>query len=344
MPTPADTVTLITCGSGAVGWAFARALRDKGHSVRVLIRNPIKRSLFAPGVEVVVGDLFDREALRRALDGVKRVIHIPPRIYPSGKRDAQLAAHRRFHLESTRLLVEEWRAGGARRLLYISSAHAGGRGDPGPLCEQENRRPPSPYAEAKREAEEMLISHARKGELDPFILRPPGIYGPGCKSLVTALLKAASRGIYLPLRRVPARRSLIFVGNLVEIGITLLEAENGPLPRILNVKDGRDYSAEELYGTCCRAVGKNPRLFRFPWSLGKVLSAAGKRIPGFRRLGILTQLYRSELYCDHLFRRFFPSLNLTGLKEALETFTLTSRPPVQNSLVKVEVASLRRTA
>ena len=58
--------TLITGATGAVGRAFVHALRKRGERTKVLIRNPDKASQFSDE-EVIVGNLFDREVLKKAL-------------------------------------------------------------------------------------------------------------------------------------------------------------------------------------------------------------------------------------------------------------------------------------
>jgi uncharacterized protein YbjT (DUF2867 family) len=63
---------LVTGATGHQGGASLRHLRDGGFAVRALIRNPDQpqaRTLAGPGVEVVRGDMDDRDSLLRALEG-----------------------------------------------------------------------------------------------------------------------------------------------------------------------------------------------------------------------------------------------------------------------------------
>jgi uncharacterized protein YbjT (DUF2867 family) len=61
---------LVTGATGRVGRHVVAQLSQRGASVRVLTRDPVKAS-FPAGVEVVKGDLLDTESLRSALSGVK---------------------------------------------------------------------------------------------------------------------------------------------------------------------------------------------------------------------------------------------------------------------------------
>jgi dihydroflavonol-4-reductase len=71
---------LVTGGTGFVGSWTAKAVEDAGHQVRFLVRTPEKlaRAAGAIGVDVsdfVVGDITDRDSVRRALDGCDAVVH-----------------------------------------------------------------------------------------------------------------------------------------------------------------------------------------------------------------------------------------------------------------------------
>jgi len=60
---------LVTGATGAIGRQVVQQLVQRGASVRALVRDPA-RADFAPGVEVVQGDLLDPDTLRGAFAGV----------------------------------------------------------------------------------------------------------------------------------------------------------------------------------------------------------------------------------------------------------------------------------
>jgi len=62
---------LVTGSTGAIGQPLSRYLLGRGHAVRGFARRP------TPGLDdAVVGDLTDRDAIRRAVDGVDTVVHL----------------------------------------------------------------------------------------------------------------------------------------------------------------------------------------------------------------------------------------------------------------------------
>ncbi len=67
---------LVTGASGFTGSHLVKKLRKKGHSVVGLVRKSSNLSRLADtGVELVYGDITDREALHQAMEGVDTVFH-----------------------------------------------------------------------------------------------------------------------------------------------------------------------------------------------------------------------------------------------------------------------------
>ena len=73
--------TLITGATGKVGSAAVRTLRDKGLSVRALVRDAGKAGVLEDlGAEIAVGDLTSPASLDAALDGVGSVVLVSPAV------------------------------------------------------------------------------------------------------------------------------------------------------------------------------------------------------------------------------------------------------------------------
>jgi uncharacterized protein YbjT (DUF2867 family) len=117
-------VILVTGGTGFVGSAIVRALRERELPVRLLARRPESeeaRELERLGCDLTQGDVTDPDSLRRAVEGSDVVVHLvairqgPPeefeRVMSQGTRDLVAAAHeagvRRFVLMSALGTSEE---------------------------------------------------------------------------------------------------------------------------------------------------------------------------------------------------------------------------------------------
>jgi farnesol dehydrogenase len=69
--------TLITGASGFTGDRLARRLAADGSALRCLVRSEAAAAdLTARGIEAVIGDIRDKESVKRAVEGCNRVFHL----------------------------------------------------------------------------------------------------------------------------------------------------------------------------------------------------------------------------------------------------------------------------
>jgi len=141
-------------------------------------------------------------------------------------------------------------------LVFMSSVKVHGEVSAAPFTEHAPLVPRDAYGESKARAEEAL--RAIPG-LRLAVLRPPLVYGPGVKANFLALMRPIARGIPLPLASVRNRRSLIYLGNLVDAILRCLNQTGTFL-----VSDGEPISTPELCRALGRALGQPARLFPFP--------------------------------------------------------------------------------
>src|SRR5687767_11016642 len=73
---------MVTGGTGFVGSHTVAALRERGHDVRLLVRDPTRvQAVLAPHgvdpstIQTVHGDVLDPEAVNQALAGCDAVLH-----------------------------------------------------------------------------------------------------------------------------------------------------------------------------------------------------------------------------------------------------------------------------
>ena len=79
-------------------------------------------------------------------------------------------------------------------------------------------------------------------------------------------MRAIARGWPLPLASIENRRSVVFVGNLCDAVVACLESAAAP-GRTFYAADGEPLSTPELCHAIGEALGRAPRLFRFPPAL-----------------------------------------------------------------------------
>ena len=312
---------LVTCATGFIGRAFVRALREQGQSCTVLINKPNQCKEFARE-EIVVGDILNPLVVQEAIKGIDTIVHIPPRTVRISSNDSEETGLRQAHIHSTEVLLKEARSANIKRFLFMSSAHATGKSPNTVLCECAPVNPSTLYARIKLEAEHLVLAYSRSLSFDAVILRPAGVYGPGDKSLVSSLIRAARQDMYVPLGGVTSQHSLVFVDDLVKVGLRLLSFEKiGDIrSNIFIVKDSIDYRIHELYLCICDILGKQPHLFHLPTFILHILSAIGTQFTGAyltRQLAFLNHLLIPQRYCSHLLEEALPDFRFTNFREAL---------------------------
>lgn len=253
----------ITGASGFVGRALCAHLASQGHTVRRLLRRAGGNA--APD-DRIVGDIGPDTDWRGALDGLACMVHCAAHVHrmqPGGADD--LAAYRRVNTQGTLRLARAAAQAGVRRFVFISSVKVLGEATPPgqPFRHDSPPGPQDPYGQSKWEAEQALWPLARETGLEVVVIRPPLVYGPGVGANFHRLMRWVASGLPIPLKSVRNRRSLVSVGNLVDL-IALCTRHPGAAGQTLLVSDGHDLSTPELIEGLGQAMGIRPRLWPTP--------------------------------------------------------------------------------
>lgn len=215
------TRVLITGGAGFIGSHLLRALASEGYRVRVLdclVEQAHRGHGRAPvqGIEILHGDVCDRDAVARALKGVEVVFHLAAEV---GVGQSMYAMHRYAQANSvgTTILLEEIvrRRKAIRKVIVASSMSIYGEGaydcgqcgpvappprsahhlatrhwevhcphcgevvEPQPTPESKPLDPQSVYAITKQDQEQLCLSVGRAYRIPTVALRYFNVYGPG---------------------------------------------------------------------------------------------------------------------------------------------------------------------
>jgi nucleoside-diphosphate-sugar epimerase len=258
---------LVTGASGFIGAALCRELLARGHTVRAAVRRLTAPVAASPELhQVLVEDVCGEVDWPALLDGVDAVVHLAAIAH----RSAQEAEIRRVNFDGTVRLAQAAR-GLARRFVFMSSVkvHGEDSGD-GAYTESDPMRPKDAYGRSKLEAERFLGDLAAGSGMELVLIRPPLVYGPGVKANFFRLLRWVDSGLPLPFAGVRNRRSLVYVGNLVDAVARCVEHPRALGPFL--VSDEEIVSTPELVSFTARALGRPARLVHVPL---RVLGLAG---------------------------------------------------------------------
>lgn len=185
---------LVTGGGGFLGLALCRALRERGHAVTSFSRSA-HAALETMGVPQLRGDLADRTAVLRALDGgFDAVLHNAAKAGVWGRRADFHAAN----VLGTENVLAACRAHGIGKLVYTSTpsvTHRATRPAEGVGADEVPYGEPfkSHYAATKAIAERAVLA-ANDDRLATVALRPRLIWGPNDTQILPRLVARARSG------------------------------------------------------------------------------------------------------------------------------------------------------
>lgn len=252
---------LVTGAAGFIGAHVVAALASAGAQVRALDRRPLADA--PPGVEPIVGDVLDHDAIARALEGCDAVFHLAA-LYSYARADA--SAMQVINVEGTRVVLDAAARGGRRRrVVHTSSCATCGpvRGRPA----TEADAPPLwelavPYKRTKLAGERLALRAAGEG-LDVVVVNPTTPVGPGdtrptpTGKMIADLARGRARG-YL------ARGALNVVAVQDVAASHLLAHERGRAGERY-LLGGENLAMREVFTLVAAAAGRRAPRVAVPW-------------------------------------------------------------------------------
>lgn len=250
---------LVTGASGFVGEALVfRLLLDKKFTPIAAVRGATRLQGLCP---VVRFDLTDSRALPLLAD-VAVVVHAAARVHVmSEATEGALTEYRKVNVEGTVRLARHAAESGVKRFIFLSSIKVNGEGAASGVryTADDVPAPVDPYGVSKLEAEQALQKLGLKTGMEIVIIRPPLVYGPGVKANFQSMMRWVASGVPLPLGGLGNQRSLVSVGNLVDL-VELCITHPAAGGNTFLVSDGEDLSTTQLLRRMAAALHVRSRL------------------------------------------------------------------------------------
>ncbi len=263
------TTVLVTGGAGFIGSHLVERLLDGGAAVRVLdnlstgsLRNLQNAAHRLPAqadaprgagrevrLEVVIGDIRDRQVVRKAARNVDAVFHLAA-LPSAALRRVSPGELQAVNVQGTLNVLEGAVAEGVTRLVFASSSSVYGTPDSLPVSEACALRPESLFAASKLAAETYCRTYGTMHPLDIVALRYFTVYGPRqgnatdgalIPELIETLLERRSA---LPHDDATAE-DLTYVDDAVEATWAAAESPNAA-GQAINIGSGRMSSVLEI--------------------------------------------------------------------------------------------------
>ncbi|MBG0788735.1 MAG: NAD-dependent epimerase/dehydratase family protein [Anaerolineaceae bacterium] len=172
-------MNLITGGAGHLGNVLTRELLERGEKVRVLVLpGEDIQSLEGLDIDIVKGNILDRESLKAAMQDVSVVFHLASLVSITEDGSNLLE---KVNVDGTQNVIDVAKEMGVKQLIYTSSIHALERVPEGvPIDESlafDPMNPAGPYDRTKAQASLLVLAASEEG-LDTRIVCPTGVVGP----------------------------------------------------------------------------------------------------------------------------------------------------------------------
>ena len=183
---------LITGADSYIGTSLEAYLRDKPYEITTL-------------------DVREERWREASFSGFDTVLHVAAIVHQKERPEME-ALYFRVNRDLALEAARKAKAEGVRQFILMSSMSVYGI-DTGVITPETLPQPVSFYGKSKLAAEELLQKEADEG-FKVCILRPPMVYGPGCKGNFQTVVKLVKRSPVFPQLR--NQRSMIHIDNLCE--------------------------------------------------------------------------------------------------------------------------------
>jgi len=246
---------LVTGGAGFIGSNVVEALVRAGERVRVLddfsTGSRANLAAVARDVEIIEGDLRDRDTVRRAVSGVQYVSHqaalrsVPRSVDDPLSTDA-------VNVHGTLTLLVAARDAGVQRVVYASSSSVYGDSPLLPKLEEHAPSPVSPYAVSKLTAELYCRVFSKLYGLETVSMRYFNVFGPKQSpesqyaAVVPLFMQAAVRGTPAIVHGDGTQsRDFTHIDNVVQANLLAMRVPN-VAGEAFNIACGERHSVLEI--------------------------------------------------------------------------------------------------
>jgi len=280
---------LVTGATGFIGSHLAEKLLENEKKIKVLARD--KNNLGSiedfdkkvrNKIEIIEGDLLNKDSLVKALRGVNKVFHLAAIARPM---NVPRQLNFDINVKGTQNLLEACKENKVKKFVHVSTMSVFGFSrDKKSLNENSPKLPVSDYGESKKQGEELVLKFCKKNKINTVIIRPPMVFGPRDFQFLK-LFRLINTGFFPLLRKGEAKIEFCYVENLVN-GIILADKKGKNL-EAYNFTDGKTYRIKEVFGEIAKAENKKLFPFSIPvWvvkisglGMEKVYSLFGKKAP-----------------------------------------------------------------
>lgn len=285
---------LVTGGAGFIGSHVVRLLLEEGADVRVFDSFVSgKRDRLPEGIIVIEGDIRDKTALEKAMQGITHVVHLAAQVSVPASIDDPFFTYD-VNVTGTKNVLETARHAGVGRVVYASSAAVYGDHPELPKTEESPLQPKSPYATSKVANEVDALASG----LSTIGLRFFNVYGPGQEanhpyaSVIPRWVAAAQEGRVIELHGDGAQtRDFIHVHDVAR---AVLFALKSSYVGVCNIASGVETALRDVLQYMGERLGKDIPHERTPTRPGDIKRSVAQIDRARETIGFVAEISLEE--------------------------------------------------
>lgn len=250
---------MVTGADGFIGSHLVEKLVKRGAKTKALVyynafgdRGWLDHLECKDRVEVIPGDIGERNTVYRAMRGTETVFHLAALIGVPYSTQAP-ESYVRTNIQGTLNVLQAASDLGLKRFIHASTSEVYGTARYVPIDENHPLQGQSVYAATKIGADKLVEAFHRSFNLPAVIVRPFNTFGPrqSTRAVVPAIITQCLAGDTVYLGNLHPTRDLNYVGDVTE-GFLAAAASDKAVGKTINLGSGLEISI----GTLARLVAK----------------------------------------------------------------------------------------
>ena len=255
---------MVTGAGGFIGSHLTERLAALGAQTRALVHYNsnsswgwLATSSVKDEVEVIAGDIRDRDSLLRATKGVEVIFHLAALIAIPYSYHTPLS-YLRTNVEGTVNILQAAMDYGAELVVHTSTSEVYGTARYVPMDEGHPLNAQSPYSASKISADAMAQTFHHSFGLPVAIVRPFNTFGPrqSARAVIPAIITQVLTQPKIHLGNLEPTRDFNFVADIVD-GFIKVAKGSSATGEVVNIGSGVEVSIGDLTTAIQTILGKD---------------------------------------------------------------------------------------
>jgi dTDP-glucose 4,6-dehydratase len=253
---------LVTGAGGFIGSHLVEKLVELGANVSAMVHyNAIGKwgwldsSPVCNKINIISGDICDRDSIRNAMKGADVVFHLAALIAIPYSYNSP-ASYVRTNIEGTLNLLQSAREYDIERIVHTSTSEVYGTARYVPIDEEHPLQGQSPYSATKIAADKLAESFHLSFGLPVATIRPFNTFGPrqSARAVIPTIITQVLSHLPIHLGSLNPTRDFNYVDNTVEGFIKVAESDKA-IGQVTNIGSGKDISIGKLAELIMHLIG-----------------------------------------------------------------------------------------